>query len=277
MNITPFIESLPATWATSPIYRKGAERADKKISKGKDPIGRAFREQLSPKFTADFLQKHSENFGAIGVFARRSGILILDVDKNLGTLQRAHPDDFNGPHVLSPRENAGKWLFTVPPSMANDLVDLFHEDTKAGYEVLYERQGVIAGAYANGGDYRPVGDFSSLPEAPGWVLEQMLNAKERRDHPGMLSSREQQYMMRSREERYAIVKACLSVIPGQGANSENFWWKIGAMIHSALPDDDGLKLFRDWSQSDEYFADEWASGADPCAEKWGYYLSLIHI
>ena len=271
MSIHSFIESLPAGWATAPIYRAGAERADKKISKGKDPLGRAFREKLSPKFTADFLAKHSESFGACGVFAKRSGILILDIDQNLGTLQRAHPGDFDGPHVLSPKANAGKWLFSIPPELAEDLVDLFHEDTKAGYEVLYARQGVIAGAYAKGGEYRPVGDFSSLPEAPTWILEQMLDAKERRDHPPMLSSREEQYMRRSKEERYAIVKACLSVIPGRGANSENFWWKVGAMIHSANLDDDGLKLFREWSQSDEYFADEWASGSDPCAEKWAYY------
>ena len=36
------------------------------------------------------------------------------------------------------------------------------------------------------------------------------------------------------------------VIEPRGANSEQFWWEIGAMIHSELPNEDGLKL---WEES----------------------------
>jgi hypothetical protein len=47
------------------------------------------------------------------------------------------------------------------------------------------------------------------------------------------------WAMRSKEERIAISQSCLSVIQPQGRGSEDLWWRIGAMLHSELPNEDG--------------------------------------
>ena len=48
---------------------------------------------------------------------------------------------------------------------------------------------------------------------------------------------------------------------------EQFWWEIGAMIHSELPNEDG-ELWEEWSRRDNEYADDWEGGKNPCAERW---------
>ena len=106
--ISTFIQSLPTDWATAPIYRKGVELPNGKPACGKSPLGRAHRENLAPKATLHYLTEHSETYGAIGVFSgpRSQGLAILDVDANLGTLQRKYAADLEGPHILSTKRTA---------------------------------------------------------------------------------------------------------------------------------------------------------------------------
>ena len=40
------------------------------------------------------------------------------------------------------------------------------------------------------------------------------------------------------------------------------------MIHSELPNEDGLKLWEEWSRRDNEYADDWEGGKNPCAERW---------
>ena len=62
---------------------------------------RAHRENLAPKATLHYLTENPDTFGAIGVFSgpRSQGLVILDVDANLGTLERKYKADFEGPHI----------------------------------------------------------------------------------------------------------------------------------------------------------------------------------
>jgi hypothetical protein len=132
--------------------------------------------------------------------------------------------------------------------------------------------GVFCGAYHSGGEYTVQGDITAIPEAPAWLVARMRLRKEEKD---AATTRKQTknlfdpYRSRTREVRHAIVEQCLDVIPTQGAGSNDFWWSIGAMIHSADLGEEGLELWRQWSQKDDDFAELWAPGAkDHCADRW---------
>ena len=273
MNLTEFVSGLPADWATAPIFRAGVVMPNGEKSSGKVPLGRAHKEDLSPKFSAKTLQEQPDTFGAVGVFAKRSGIVIWDCDTNLGQLTQKYGDDLHGPHVLSEKPNAGKWLFYVPEEWHDRITDLYHSDTKEGWEALWQRQGVVAGAYKDLGVYTPSGDFGLLPEAPRWLLEAMEAKQHEKDKPRIAKSREEEYLGRTRSEKEVIVRACLSVIRHRQGEAdvghERVWWRVGAAIHHTFDGDDlGLTLFRDWSREDPFYAAEWEAGEDPCADKW---------
>ena len=157
MNVADFIQSLPAGWATAPIYRKGVELPNGKPACGKSPLGKAHRQNMAPKATLHYLTESPDKFGAIGVFSgpRSQGLVILDVDANLGTLQRKYAADLKGPHIFSTKRNAGKWLFQVPKELWTEVSDVSLAASGAGFEILWGRQAVIAGAYAGGGEYTP--------------------------------------------------------------------------------------------------------------------------
>ncbi len=135
--------------------------------------------------------------------------------------------------------------------------------------MLWGRQGLLFGAYKDEGEYTFKGDVDNIPTAPEWLLERMREQyrklNERSDSRKLRDSR---YSNRSREEKIEIARSCLSVIEPRGANSEQFWWEIGAMIHSELPNEDGLKLWEEWSRRDNEYADDWEGGKNPCAERW---------
>ncbi len=135
--------------------------------------------------------------------------------------------------------------------------------------MLWGAQGVLCGAYKDKGEYVFHGDPNDVPEAPEWLLERMREQYRKvnqRDSARKL--RDTRYANRSREEKIAIAESCLSVIEPRGAFSERFWWEIGAMLHSELPNQDGLKLWEQWSQKDAEYQDDWADGKNPCADRW---------
>ena len=273
MDLVSFVRSLPKHWATAPIYAKGAVMPNGKKAEGKSPLGRAAHSDLTPEFTAQHIEKYSEEFKAVGVYSgtRSGGLVIFDVDANLGAIEEKWGKDLDtAPRITSPKKNAAKFLFVVPEEDRLTVSDISHAASgQEGWEVLWGRQGLLFGAYKDEGEYTFKGDVNNIPTAPEWLLERMREQyrklHERTDNRKLRDSR---YSNRSREEKIEIARSCLSVIEPRGANSEQFWWEIGAMIHSELPNEDGLKLWEEWSRRDNEYADDWKDGHNPCARRW---------
>lgn len=275
MKLTDFCRSLPKNWATAPIYAAGVKLPNGKTAEGKSPLGRASKENLSPEFSAQWIERYPDQFKAVGVYTglRSGGLVIFDVDQNLGAIQEKWSADLlneSTPRVLSPRPNAAKYLFMVPEADSLRVSGLSHAAAgQEGWEVLWGSQGVLCGAYKDEGHYTFIGDINAVPEAPEWLLEKMRE-QYRKLHDGKKSRRvrDSKYANRSREEKIAIAESCLSVIEPRGAFSERFWWEIGAMINSELPNEDGLRLWEEWSRRDIEYAHEWEAGKNPCADRW---------
>lgn len=273
MNLVDFVRSLPKHWATAPIYAKGTKLPKGREACGKQPLGRAPHEKLSPEFTAQHIEKHPEQFKAVGVYSgtRSEGLVIFDVDANLGAIEEKWGKDLeSAPRITSPKKNAAKFLFIVPKEDWLTVADLSHAAAEhEGWEVLWGRQGLLFGAYKHGGEYTFTGDVNNIPTAPEWLLERMREQyRKLHDQSVKPKLRDTRYRNRSREEKIEIARSCLSVIEPRGANSEQFWWEIGAMIHSELPGEDGLKLWEEWSRRDNEYADDWKNGRNPCADRW---------
>ena len=272
MNLADFTRTLPKNWATAPIYAKGVKLPGDKggVACGKSPLGRAHREDLRPHASARYIETNPQTYQAIGVFTgpRSDGLVILDVDANLPSLKRKWGSSLKGaPVVVSPKEKAAKYLFRVPKDKWGQVAGISLAASKEGWEVLWGRQGLVGGAYYRGGEYKLSGDVNAVPEAPEWLLVEMEEAFKQQKGASGAQKKDLRYSCRSREEKIAIAENCLSVIPPQGRGSDDFWWRIGAMLHSEMPNEDGLNIWREWSQKDEEYADDWKNG-DPCADRW---------
>jgi hypothetical protein len=273
MILADFVRTLPKTWATAPIYAAGVTLPNGKIACGKSPLGRASKENLSPECTANYITDSPETFQAVGVYSgtRSGGLVIFDVDRNLGAIEEKWGADLEkAPCVRSTKKNAAKFLFVVPEEDRLKVACLSHAAAgQEGWEVLWGAQGVLCGAYKDQGEYTFEGDVNALPEAPEWLLERMRE-QYRKVHQKDTGRklRDTRFANRSREEKIAIGRSCLSVIEPRGAFSERFWWEIGAMLNSELPNQDGLKLWEEWSQRDNEYSHEWESGKNPCADRW---------
>jgi len=272
MNLLSFVRSLPNHWATAPIYKKGVPLPKGGEACGKNPLGRAHHDKMAPEATAMVIERQPETFQAVGVFTgpRSEGLVILDVDANLGAVVAKWGKDLaNAPRITSPKKAAAKFLFTVPQELWTEVSDISLAASGEGWEVLWGRQGLLNGAYPAGGTYTLKGDLNAVPEAPGWLLERMKQSfKAKNDKKVGKSLRDGRWSMRSTEERIAIAQSCLSVIQPQGRGSEQLWWQIGAMLQSDLPGDEGLNLWREWSLQDSEYEDDWADGKDPCQSRW---------
>ena len=273
MNLADFTRTLPKNWATAPIYAKGVKLPGEKggVACGKSPLGRAHREDLRPHASARYIETNPQTYQAIGVFTgpRSDGLVILDVDANLPSLKRKWGSSLKGaPVVVSPKEKAAKYLFRVPKDKWGQVAGISLAASKEGWEVLWGRPGLVGGANYRGGEYMLSGDVNAVPEAPEWLLVEMEEAFKQQKGANGAQKKDLRYSCRSREEKIAIAENCLSVIPPQGRGSDDFWWRIGAMLHSEMPNEDGLNIWRQWSQKDEEYADDWKNG-DPCADRWG--------
>jgi len=271
-KLVGFARSLPSHWACAPIYAKGVTMPNGGEACGKNPLGRAHHEDLSPEAAALYIERSPETFQAIGVFTgpRSKGLVILDVDANLGAVMKKWGADLEkAPRIKSPKKAAAKFLFTVPAELWTGVSDISLAASGEGWEVLWGRQGLVGGAYPKGGAYTLEGDLNAVPEAPGWLLARMQESfKEKNNKTASKQAKDGRYSMRSKEEKITIAESCLSVIQPQGRGSEDLWWRIGAMLHSELPTDEGLNLWRQWSLQDDEYSDDWADGKDPCLERW---------
>ena len=268
-EFSAFVRTLPSAWATCPIYAKGVKLPKGGEACGKSPLGKTHHEDWSAAETALYIERHPDEFKAVGVFTgpRSQGLVILDIDANLAQLKKKWGTDLDAaPVIKSPRKNAAKYLFYVPREYWGEVDGLSLSGTNEGWEVLWGRQGLVGGSYKDKGVYTQEGDFQAVPEAPEWLLAYMKESykgKQKADE----GKRDPRYGMRSKEELYLIAKSCLSVIQPQGRGSEDQWWRIGAMIHSELPSEQGLDLWREWSKRDDEYADDWEKD-DPCADRW---------
>ena len=189
-QLLDFVRQLPVGPAYAPIYAKGqvfGKHQD--VSSGKAPYEKAHHSKLSPADVALLLQQRPEVFRAVGLFTgiRSDGLVILDVDANLATLQKRWGDTLQGaPVVVSTKKNAAKFVFRVPEEQRSKVKGISGKVTGAGYEVLWGMQGVIGGEYPGSSDgsapegfYRLAsGSFDEIPVAPDWLLAEMRAAKE---------------------------------------------------------------------------------------------------
>ena len=283
-ELADFVRRLPVGPAYAPIYAKGqvfGKHGD--VSTGKAPYEKAHHAVLSPADVALLIEQRPEVFKAVGLFTgiRSDGLVILDVDANLTTLQKKWGDSLkNAPKVVSTKNNAAKFIFRVPEEQRSRVKGISGKVTGAGYEVLWGMQGVIAGEYPGSSDgkapkgfYALQGDLQDVPEAPEWLLAEMRAAKDA-DAPvqGLIKNRKGlDFSGRTEDELFELIQDCLSVLPHLGRGTEDYWWSIGAMVAEALPNEKGLMLWSAWSCEDPAFEEEWASG-NPCEAKWPHIL-----
>ena len=187
MTLVSFVKSLPADWVLAPIYRKGALMHSGRLATGKNPVEISFDKDLGPHDAALRLEKNPK-LDAIGLFTglKGRGLVIVDVDANHSALKRKWGESLNGaPVITSTRKNAAKYIFRVPEELWHEVSGFPHSDAHAaGFEVLWGRQGLIAGVYpgskdgsAPAGEYLFEGDPHNVPEAPEWLLAEMRAAK----------------------------------------------------------------------------------------------------
>ena len=280
-ELLDFVRQLPAGMAYAPIYAKGEALKSGKISKGKTPLEEGHHRVLGPEDVALAIERRPSVFKAVGVFTgpRSGGLVILDVDRNLGALLKKWGESLIGaPVIKSTKANAAKYLFTVPEEHWSEVKGFGLSDSRGGYEVLWGRQGVLYGAYpgsqdgkAPGGTYGFTGDLEAIPEAPGWLIAEMREAKGVPAGEGLIKNRKAlQLDDRSDDEIAEIVQDCLRVIPQQGVGSHDHWVKVGMAIHSVLPNELGLTLWSAWSAEDVEYSDVWES-ANPCEERWNSF------
>ena len=281
-ELLDFVRQLPVGFAYAPIYAKGTAIQSGKISKGKTPLERSHHTVMAPSDVALQIERKPELFQAVGVFtgARSSGLVILDVDRNLSKLKKKWGDSLDGaPVITSTKANAAKYLFLVPEYLWGSVKGFGLSDTGAGYEVLWGRQGLLYGAYpgssdgkAPEGSYGFEGDIENVPVAPEWLLAEMRDAAGREVQDGGFIKNRKALDFSDREpaEVAEIVQSALRVIPGQGAGSRDHWVKVGMAIHSELPTDLGLTLWSAWSAEDPEYSQEWAS-SNPCEEVWNSF------
>ena len=275
MRLIDFVKQLPMELVLAPIYRKGALMKSGKPATGKNPVEEAHQRSLNRDDAALIIEQRDISVGAVGLWTgvKGKGIVILDVDKNLGALLRKWGSFDGVPVVRSTKANAAKYIFRVPEALWRDVSGFgLREDTGHAYEVLWGRQGLIYGEYpgskdgkAKPGHYTFEGDPEAIPDAPGWLIAEMKAAK---SGTGFIKNRSALDLSdRTQDEVAQIVQECLNVIGHQGAGSREHWVKVGMAIHSVLPNDLGLTLWSGWSGEDPEYHEEWLN-SNPCEEPW---------
>jgi len=282
MSKKSFIPQIPDNWVTCPIYAQGVLLPKKDNSRpdtfsdGKVPYGKAWREKLSASDSALMIENEPDKYKAIGVFTgqRSDGLVIFDVDKNLGAINKKWGKDLkHAPKVTSLKKNAAKFLFKVPQELWSEVDSISHTAAgHEGWEVLWGGQGVIAGEYykenVGKGKYKLEGSLFEVPDAPEWLLSRMKDQYKKKHQDVNIKYVDNRWSKRSTEEKVAIITGCLSVIKYTGPNSEDYWWEIGAMINNELPNEEGLNLWREWSKKDPDYEHCWENGEDPCERRW---------
>ena len=125
MSLVKTVQGWPSIWATCAVYRKGhtiqAEGRKPEVSDGKRPINGSHHDKISPARTALKIEQYPDIYKAAGVFTgpRSGGLVVLDVDSNLGALQLkwGKADLDKAPQIRSTKKNACKYLFQIPQDL----------------------------------------------------------------------------------------------------------------------------------------------------------------
>ena len=277
MDLLQFVKQLPEDWVLCPIYRKGATMRSGKLATGKNPHEDGHDLNLNCHDVALRLERNPK-LAAVGLWTgiRGNGLVVLDVDRNLGSLRRKWGESLdNAPVITSTKKNAAKFIFRVPEELWREVAGFgLREDSGHSYEVLWGRQGLIFGRYPGSTDgkapegfYGFEGDPHKIPEAPSWLIAEMKAAKAG-GTTGFIKNRTALDVSdRTEDEIAGIIQECLGVIENKGVGSREHWIRIGMAIHSVLPGDLGLELWSSWSRKDSEYHDEWEQG-NPCEESW---------
>ena len=173
----------------------------------------------------------------------------------------------DAPFVQSTSSTAGKFFVRVPEELWGDVCGFGLSHTNGVYEVLWKgRQGIVAGQYpgkgaAPEGYYRLVrGSFDAIPQAPDWLIEEMLAAAAER------KKKVEQRHEKPLEVRQREVEECLAAIDPADCSDYSDWLKVGMAVHSADLEN-GLELWKEWSQRDPQYKGDWKS-SDPCSSRW---------
>ena len=209
MSLCEIVKSWPKTWATCPVYRKVTTPSGE-LLEGK-PLGRAHKNDLAHA-SLHYCEQHP-NHGAIGVFtgARSGGLLILDVDMQLANLKRKYPGDFDGPRVISPKENAGKFLFLLPEEDWAHVSDVSR--------LCPMRLGGSVGSYGRPRvltRWRGIWLKGEMRTFRGsCVAARMRLRKEEKDQVSASKAKKNIFdpTVQTEEVRHAIVQECLNVFP----------------------------------------------------------------
>ena len=275
MNTEDFANSLVEGLVYAPIYKKHAPMKFGKPATGKNPLEASYERQFDAADVVLALRKNPD-LQAVGLFTgiRGKGIVILDVDKNHEELLKRWGQTLDhAPKVISPKENAAKYIFRVPEELWGSVKG--HGLNKEGYEILWgpNRQGVFLGVYPGhsisntpSGCYSLQGSLESIPEAPAWLIAEM-KAPPRTNQ----NRKDLDFSDRTQDEVIQIIGDCLKVIPHRGSGSREQWIQVGMAINSALPTDMGLALWSSWSAEDPDYANEWNDADDhhnPCTDPW---------
>ena len=270
MKLHEDVSSWQDGWATAPIYRAGHEWVDGKgkthVSDGKQPWPKSRYVKYPAQQAASMV---GDEFSAVGIWfgTRSNGLVCLDIDGNLDKFLKRHPSILDGAHIKSPKTDRAKVLFQVPQELWQDVKG--YDNSTDTYQVLWEgKMGVCAGEYGAGGHYTFVP--GEVPQAPDWMLEEMLATKQRRDKVQLNTA---DMRCDTIEEAEGKLRDWLSVIPfegdwlGEDLDTESWWFRVGACIAGAGIGERGLEVFRWYSQLDERYKDDWQH-SDPCDERW---------
>ena len=253
------------------IYRHGIDMGNGP-EKGKRPdAGHQDAGGVTAKEAVQSLLDKPETYGAIGLFSGPdTGVVILDVDRNLYGLQRQHSELKELPHVTSMRENAAKYVFMVKEADRQRLKGGKIADDHG--EILYSNklQGVIYGAYKDEGNYSIHGDFSKIPELPDWLYDQMVpRTKAKVKKSGWGAIWDDVSRGRDQNRMAEILEQAIMAIPNTGLGGYDTWVMLGMACKSTnIPQ--AKQIFTNWSKRDKEYIDAgvWDDGADPCAAKW---------
>ena len=264
------VSSWSEDWATAPIFRAGQEWVDGKdkthVSDGKQPWPKSRYVKYSAQYSASMV---GYEFSAVGIWfgPRSEGLVCLDIDGNLNKFLERHPSILDGAHIKSPKTDRAKVLFQVPQELWPDVKG--YDNSTDTYQVLWDgKMGVCAGEYGAGGHYTFVpGD---VPQAPDWMLEEMLATKQRRSKVKLNTA---DLRCDTVEEAENKLRDWLGVIPfegdwlGEDLDTESWWFRVGACIAGAGIGEKGLELWTWWSQLDTRYEADWQH-SDPCDERW---------
>lgn len=278
------VRRLPSQPWFNVVWRKGAVTPGGQEHKGKAPYQGPYARR-TPEQCAILLEKRPEDFAAVCVaLGPDTGLMCADIDTPEGFRHLEHTYGFGRekPHVTSskPGNTCFKSFYRVEVGEQEGISEV----DAGNYQFLWHGNiAVILGEYPGSscGNYAPSvyrlnGDFTEVPAAPIWIIEEMRGRTTKESSFSRALSRLFGTFCDSQsdEEAEEFIRRQLLYIHPHGtlpekletdadasaASGRRWWLTVGMAIHHRLPCETGLALWRQWSRKDLDYEDEWASG-----------------